>query len=234
MKRCQLASGSVCVLVWAWLMNVNGAVMPLEILHIADLHLPSNPVSVVPDIKKEAHGGAWSEAFVFSAQNPRDGKFDLHCKYMTAENIFRRHSDILDYAGYVVVTGCVRAVVSMTPCYLNGFILNCAREQTEEGLYCHCDMYLLKREGITIKPLPFSKQANNARMFPFVVEESLFYSRVSNSNCLAEVWLFKKESNGSIPKWSIIEAKIDLNSFSNLAERVLMSYESHEPRGLSM
>ena len=234
MKQNMLASIVAYALMWAWLMYIKGETMPSQILDIADLHLPEKPVSVVPDFKNGTPLGVWSEAFVFSAKYNRDGKFDLHCKYMTAENVFRRHADITDYSGYVVVTGCVRATVSVTPCYLNGFVLNCAKEQTEEGQYCHCDMYLLRREGNKIKSLPFSEQAKKAKMFPYMVEESLFRSGCSNSNCLASVFVFKKEREGAIPKWSIIETKVDLNSFSNLSERVLMSYESHEPRGLSM
>ena len=233
-QRGRFMRGSVCAFVLVCLVGIKVSAMPSEIMHIADLRFPQNPVSVIPVVEKDASNGVWREAFVFSAQNSIDGKFDLHCKYMTVEEVFRRHTDLKDYAGSVVVTGCVRAVISQTPCYLKGLILNCAREQDEDGQYRHCDMYLLKREGRIIKSLSFADEANRVRVFPFVIEESLFQHREANSKSLANVWVFKKESNGSIPKWSIIEAKIDLNSFSNLAERVLMSYESHEPRGLSM
>ena len=92
MKQNMLASIVAYALMWAWLMYIKGETMPSQILDIADLHLPEKPVSVVPDFKNGTPLGVWSEAFVFSAQNNRDGKFDLHCKYMTAENVFRRHA----------------------------------------------------------------------------------------------------------------------------------------------
>ncbi len=155
---------------------------------------------------------------------------------MSMENVFRRHTDITDYAEDVVVTGCVKAVISKSPCYRDGLILDCAREQTEEGQYCHCDMYLLKQDGAKMKPSQFVKKANDAGMFPFKVEESMFCSRDAGTNCLAKVWVFAKETQGNSapPVWSIVEATVDLNSFSNHSERVLMSYEGREPRGLSM
>ena len=216
-------------------MNLNAAGRAFEILHMVDLYLPYNLVSYIPDIKDDAPGGVWSAAFVFSAQKITDGKFDLHCKYMTAEDISNQHLRIGDYAGDVVVTGCVRAVISMSPCYSSGFILDCAKEK-EYGQYRHCDMYLLKRDGKRVNPLSFAKQANSAGVFPFAVEESLFRSRDSNSNLLAKVWVLGKvcKSNGESPVWSIFDAKMDLNSFSNTAWRVLMSYKGNDPRGLSM
>ena len=235
MKKQRYVGGVLGAIMVGWVMNLDAAKRDFEILHMVDLHLPDSLVSYVPDVSDGAPGGAWSAAFVFSAQKITDGKFDLHCRYMTAEDISGPHPNIGDYAGDVVVTGCVRAVISRTSCYSRGFILDCAKE-TEDGQYSHCDMYLLKREGKRVKPQSFAKQANNADVFPLVVEESLFCSRDSNSNLLAKVLIFGKDckSNVESPVWSIFEAKMDLNSFSNTASRVLMSYESKNPQGLSM
>lgn len=238
MKKCEVVSGVVCALAWALVMHAYGSMMPQEIFHMCDLRLPVNPVSLVPDIEDGEPSGAWRKAFVFSAQNQKDGKFDLHCKYMAAKDFFSRHRDMTDYAGYVVVTGCTRAVISQTPCYLEGLILNCARNQEESGQYCHCDMYLLKREGEKFKPLLFSELARSTAMFPFPVEESLFSTRekTSKSKCVSRVLLLRKDDKGGglLPVWSILEAQVDLNSFSNVSQRVLMSYERRDSYGLSM
>ena len=235
MKQQRYVCGALSAIVVAWFMNLNAEGRDFEVLHMVDLHLPDNLVSYVPDVKDDAPCGAWNAAFVFSAQNITDGKFDLHCRYMTAEDISSPHLHIGDYVGDVVVTGCVRAVVSRTPCYSPGFILDCAKEK-DDGQYSHCDMYLLKRDGKRVKPQSFVKQANSGGVFPFAVEEALFCSRDSKSNFWAKVLIFGKDckSNGEPPVWSIFEAKMDLNSFSNTARRVLMSYESNDPRGLSM
>ena len=234
MKQKRQVSSALIAIVMAGVMGLNASGRAFEVLHMVDLHFPDNLVSYVPDVKTGAPGGVWSAAFVFSAQNTRDGKFDLHCKYMTAEDISSHHLHIEECFGEPVVTGCVRAVISQTPCYSAGFILDCAKERTNDGQYSHCDMYLLRRDGKKIKPLSFAKQANSAGIFPGHVEESLFCSRESNS--LAKVLVFRRDvkSNGESPVWSIVEVKMDLNSFSNTAERVLMSYESDDPRGLSM
>ena len=84
--------------------------------------------------------------------------------------------------------------------------------------------------------LPFAERSLCKGLFTYVVEESVYRGMDSESNCVSKAWLLRKELNGDArpPKWSIVEAVIDMNSFSNVSERVVTSYEDYSSPGLSL
>ena len=215
--------------------NVFGAFHLSELYRIADVQLSERPVAMVPDIQNINGPHVYQNCFVFSAQDPKRGRFNLHCRYMSVDEYMRK-TDIKEYAGEVVATGCVRAAISRTPCYEKGLILDCAKERDDSGLSRHCDMYLLGREGNKLKTMSFAEQANAAKLFSYHVIESLYLGRDSESNLVAKVWLFRTDDDhkGRPRRWSIVEAKVDLNSFTNISEHVMWSYEDNIPQGLSM
>jgi len=247
MKLRQFVCSGICAFASACFMNLNAGPRTFDGYQITnrtiivrsvglcafqqDLEYPLNRYACFPD-KAE---GCCEKAFVFTAQNPNDGKFDVHFKYME-EDFKARPRNMDDYVGDVVATGCVRAVIFENTCYQDGFILNTAREITEDGRYCHCSMYLLKREGKSIKSLPFAELANIAGIFPFAVEESLFRARAFNSHNLANVWMYVEDRQGKdgTRLWQTVVTKIDLASLTNHVERIVRTSESKEPQGLSL
>ena len=74
MKLDKVVFACVCVLVGTYFVDLKGEPGSQEVLRIAELRVPESPFACVPDQNKALPGGACSEAFVFSAQNPRDGK----------------------------------------------------------------------------------------------------------------------------------------------------------------
>ena len=215
--------------------NVFGASHLSELYRIADVQLSERPVAMVPDIQNINGPHVYQNCFVFSAQDQKGEGFNLHCRCMSVDE-YMQETDIKEYAGEVVATGCVRAVISRTPCYEKGLILDCAKERDDSGLSRHCDMYLLVREGNKLKTMSFAEQANAAKLFSCPVIESLYFGRDSESNLVAKVWLFRTDDyhEGRPRRWSIVEAKVDLNSFTNISEHVMYSYEDFIPQGLSM
>ena len=227
----------ICALMIVWMAcALQGVSRPLELLHVVDLQLPERPMGIVPDVRGINGPCVYQHCFVFSAQDQKNGRFNLHYKYMTVEDAYKRKNSIEDYAGDIVVTGCVRAVITQTPCYQKGLILDCATEMDPCGLSSHCDMYLLEREVNSLGTLPFAERSLCKGLFTYVVEESVYRGMDSESNCVSKVWLLRKELNGDArpPKWSIVEAVIDMNSFSNVSERVVTSYEDYSSPGLSL
>lgn len=227
----------VCALTIAWITNAHqGVSRPLELPRIVDLQLPERPMAIVPDVRDINGPCVFQHCFVFSAQDQKNGRFNLHYKHMPVEDAYKHKNSIADYAGDIVVTGCVRAAITQTPCYRKGLILDCATEMDPCGLSSHCHMFLLEREVNLFRALSFAELSRSKGLFPYVVEESVYRWMDSEFNCVSKVWLLRKELNGVArpPKWTIVEAKIDMNSFSNVAERVVRSYEDYSSPGLSL
>ena len=98
----------ICALMIVWMAcALQGVSRPLELLHVVDLQLPERPMGIVPDVRGINGPCVYQHCFVFSAQDQKNGRFNLHYKYMTVEDAYKRKNSIEDYAGDIVVTGCV-------------------------------------------------------------------------------------------------------------------------------
>lgn len=223
----------------ALMLNAYGASTRLELFRVVDLQLPERLKGVMPDFKEEMGPGVWEEGFLFSAHPAKNGLFDLYYQRVKADVMLDDSLSCAESVCDLVVTGCVRATISQSARYSRGWILDCAKNAKkidESWQFSHCSMYLLKRERSGLKVVSFADEASRVGMFSYAIYESLYRGIDLKSNELSTVWILRRDDTkeDAPPKWSIIEAKINLNTFSNISERVLISYESYDPPGLSM
>lgn len=199
-----------------------------EVFGIARIKV-NNPVSVVPDFATEDKVG-WRQAYVFSAQNIVGKKFDLHCCKVDAENLLPMNGLAPEkFVGECLVTGVTSVVISQTPLFDKGFILDCATESDEYARCFNCKMHLFHVNGEKFKIDSFADRANQEKLMADEIVESLFNFHATGNDVVASVLVYAREKSAGhgAPRWSIVELHVDLNKFHKVSERVARTFLRH-------
>lgn len=197
---------------------------------LADHISASNQMSLILD-NRIVEDGIRNHAFVFSAQNIRGKRFDLHCKHMRTEDIVLNSNENTRYAGTVVATNIEYAIIRRSPCFKDGMIINCAYEVNEFGPRCHPREYLLNCKDNNIRVLSFADHVNAVKMFPGLVDESLLYGTVIKDGVsCAEMHIYTKQAvEGSDEwKWTYMRSTIDIANRKLVSNHEVVTYIASE------
>ena len=204
----------------------SGRRMP-EMFGIARIKV-NNPISVVPDCLTMDKVG-WSQAYVFSAQNIDGKRFNLHCQKVNAKELLPLDGLTAEkFVGECLVTGVTSVVISRTPLFDEGLILDCATKIDEYDRCFNCKMHLLHVDGGECKIESFADRANQEKLMSDEIVEALFSFHATGSDGVATVLVYARgmSAGHDAPRWSMAKLHVDLNKFQKVSERVVRTFFS--------